>query len=462
MRTFIRFALVGAIAVSGACTTNNTTTTTATPSANAVIPASGFIGRQMRVEISGDNTTWTSAATVSFGAGVTVGTVTVASPTDLFAEITIAPTAASGLRDVKVSDGGVDATLTQAFQLDNPVTLEIQGTTAQGSIGLFTLTNHDFDNAFDTTSVANPNNPFGAPVFTNLAVNGPTGVTFTVSNVTGYTANGTILLDTNAAPGAVTIESGPTGTIVTSPAGNLAVAARSATVLALGVAGSATVAKAFDSQLFEYDAAAPGAGQALLNTIAATTTSTTAAPTVFLLPASGAWADELTSGASVSQITSAVTKYYAVTLDTSGAQGFQYGVKATALGVTIVNEVEPNNTVATAQTATVFPAMFSGATGAATLTDDTDVDFIKITVPAGKKVHVITVPGDPQCDTVVDVLNASGVVSLGGPSADTNYHEDFTSTAVPAAGTYLVKISASQAGFFSATMNHYQAVILLE
>src|SRR5438874_12208682 len=94
-----------------------------TPNANGVFPSSAFLGRKAHVEISGDNTNWTAATTVSFGASVTVDKVTVASPTDLFADITIAGTATPGMTDVVVTDGASTFTLTQAFQLKAPISI---------------------------------------------------------------------------------------------------------------------------------------------------------------------------------------------------------------------------------------------------------------------------------------------------------------------------------------------------
>src|SRR4051812_24244631 len=45
--------------------------------ASAVFPSSAFIGRKLRVEIVGDATSFKDGASVSFGDGVTVGTVAV-------------------------------------------------------------------------------------------------------------------------------------------------------------------------------------------------------------------------------------------------------------------------------------------------------------------------------------------------------------------------------------------------
>src|SRR5262245_27218158 len=90
-------------------------------SVSGVFPSSGFSGRVVRVEISGDTTEWGSNTTLDFGADVTVGTVTVASPTSLFADVTIAPTAALGPRDVNVKTGSKTLTLKSSFKVDAPI-----------------------------------------------------------------------------------------------------------------------------------------------------------------------------------------------------------------------------------------------------------------------------------------------------------------------------------------------------
>ena len=122
------------------------------PSASGVFPTAGFLGRSVRVEISGDATAWGASSKVSFGEGITVDSVTVASPTALFADITIADTAPVGLRDVVVT-GGDNVTLKQAFEIESPITITLRGSLAQGSIATVDVVNHDFDTPFDTTSI---------------------------------------------------------------------------------------------------------------------------------------------------------------------------------------------------------------------------------------------------------------------------------------------------------------------
>ena len=43
--------------------------------ASGVFPSEGFLGRTMRVQISGDNTQWNDGVSVDFGPGITVKSV---------------------------------------------------------------------------------------------------------------------------------------------------------------------------------------------------------------------------------------------------------------------------------------------------------------------------------------------------------------------------------------------------
>jgi hypothetical protein len=166
---------------------------------SGVSPQSAFLGRKARVAVSGDITEWSSAATVSFGDGVTVDSVTVNSPSALTADITISDTAAAGLRDVTVTDGGSKHTLTQAFTLESPIKVTIQGTLAQGSVALYTISNRDFDNPFDLTSISS--GPFSPPEFVNVQITAGAGVELTVGDVQPFTITGTAFLSRAVPPG---------------------------------------------------------------------------------------------------------------------------------------------------------------------------------------------------------------------------------------------------------------------
>ena len=67
-------------------------------------------------------------------------------------------------------------------------------------------------------------------------------------------------------------------------------------------------------------------------------------------------------------------------------------------------------------------------------------------------------PGDDFTDTRVEVL--AGATTLGGPSADGGYHENYLSAAITAAGPISTKIYASPD--YDPTQTHYDALIYLE
>lgn len=427
---------------------------------SGVFPSEAFIGRQVRVEISGDQSTWSNGATVNFGDGITVDQVSVASPSALFADITIAPTAAAGLHDVTVTDGGETLTLAQSFELVPPVAVKVEGTLAQGSVAFLTINNLDFLNQFDPTTDADGN-------FVNTSLVGPPGTSFQVSSVDAFSISAAMLIDVDASSGPVTVTSGA-DTQVSSPGGDMTIAPRTAMPITAGTAATGTATDAFGTQLFEFT---PGAGPALVTAVALADEPNANAQLV-ILGASGKWADGfqlfpltgffgdvLRQGfASVQQTPE---KFYAIYFDNSGLSGYTFSMLADSVTLTPANEVataHANN--ATAQQVAA-PALVNNAT----LASDTEVDVYKVPVAAGdigKSVHVVTTGAGSTADVVVEVFGgAAGTTSLGGPSDDALVDEDFTSTAIPAATTNVfVKVTPSS--FFDATLNAYLVSITFE
>ena len=428
-------------------------------SVSGVFPSSAFLGRQVRVEVSGDVTEWKQGASVNFGPGVTVQNVTVASPTALFADITVMPDAAPGLRDVTVENSGSKLVLKEAFQLESAITLKFRGTVAQGSIATFSINNHDFDTPFDDTSTGDG---FFTPLeYTNTTIDAPAGVTLSIGSITPYTITGTAFFDLDAAPGAIVVNSGLDADLVKSALGqDLPVAARTATPLVANTPASGMVGEAFASSLYEFTPATSPA----LATLAATSTSSAAAPGLALLPASGKFEDMLGYAANNTLVQLQAGKVYAVYFDNGGGSGYSFNVKANSQQLTPASEAEPNNTTAAAGIATALPFLYTNAT----LASVSDVDWIKITTTAndmGKKIRVMTTGNDPYTDTVVQVFKANGTDAFGAASADQGFHENYTSGVLGAssggAGTYWVKITASQ-DYFMDAHNTYAAAVWLE
>lgn len=108
-------------------------------------------------------------------------------------------------------------------------------------------------------------------------------------------------------------------------------------------------------------------------------------------------------------------------------------------------ELEPNDACAQAQSGTA-PVYF----GPLTLSSAADVDWFALPAGAadvGKVVHVVTEPGQTTTNTLVEVFTGScaSLTTLGGPSTNLGNHEDWKSTAIPAAGTVYVRVSYSGA-----------------
>lgn len=425
-----------------------------TASVNAVTPGRAFLERSVDIAISGNGTAWSDKTTVDFGAGVKVNKITLASPTALLANITVDVKAAVGARDITVKDAAGDSVFKGGFDVASPIVVTISGTPEQGGIVVGHAKNLDIENPFDLTT---DGNPFGA-TYTNLVVNSGAGVNGQLVGASLYGADFALLLDVDAISAAqdLNLTSGPTGdtTSFTSPAA-LTVKARSATPITAGTKVDAMVAKAFDTGLYTYTAPAAN----VLLEMSVTSTDASAAPTIFLLPKTGKFADAIGSKRAFNISSKAADQYYLVVADTSGYAGFPYTLSVKAVSYTGSTETEPNDTDNKANPLATLPAFVSGAT----LTDKTDQDWFAITITAaqiGKKIHVVTTGADAQTDTVVDVFESDGSTSLGGPSGDLDYHEDFTSDPVAKAGTYYVQVAASS--YFAAAHNGYDLFVELQ
>jgi hypothetical protein len=124
----------------------------------------------------------------------------------------------------------------------------------------------------------------------------------------------------------------------------------------------------------------------------------------------------------------------------------------------LTSETEPNDSCAAAQ-ATSLPASI----GVASLSSETDEDWHAITITAadvGKQLHIATSPGDLNTDTYIEVFSGAcaSLTSLG-TSDDADYHEDFLTDPIMAAGVYFVKVS--QTPFFPYVGSNYQLTINL-
>lgn len=416
------------------------------PSISGVEPRSVFLERTVDVTLSGYSTTWTDAAEVDFGAGINVAKKIVASSTSIIATIEITDAAALGLRDVTVTEGSSTVTYKGAFEIRAPLEIALlQGSLAQGSIFVAKVAQKDLSTPFDTTAIGD--GLFTPFTYTNFGLTLPSGIGWNINTVDLFAADFVVLADVNVAPGpvSVTANSGPMGETIPSTAKDaFSLEARAPIALTKGVPAKGFLKGGFDSFLYSFTPSAKGT----VLSFDVKASLATGSPGVIILPASGSFNDLIVYDPAP-KILSSESIYYAIVWDNTGASGYDATVTVTEEAV---DEVEPNNTCAAAQSVAALPALLKNAS----LASDKDVDWFKISATAaevGKSIHVTTTPGEPKTDTVVDVLSADCATSLGGPSDDQDYHEDFVSAPIPAGGDYYVRVSASSFGYSGALYN---------
>ncbi len=396
-----------------------------------VFPESGFVGRTTRVAVVGDGTSWGSGTTVDFGPGVTVSAVEVASPSALFVDLTIDPTATPGAVDISV-DG---QTLPAGFMLASPVEVETLLPLAQGGLSLYSISNLDLLNPFDTTV----DEETGEFVGVTVTADG-TGIDAFVADVSEFEIIIQASADLDATGGALTITSGG----LVSLLNNADVIARTPTPLTVGTPITDTLD---GSALYEVNLTSD---QLLALEVEAD--STDANLNFVLLPASGKWADT-TAGFTSSDnlLVSNGDKFYLSVLDLDLLSGYGYTVSATTAvdldGVAETPEAEPNETSAAATTGTGAVVHFT-----AVLADDVDVDFFKVTVADGQTLRVRTTAGPAGItDTEISIFNPNGTT----PTKDANGENivgfdvgvgDDVETETLTAGTYFIKIEVSFIG----------------
>jgi hypothetical protein len=420
------------------------------PAINAVIPAEGFSGRSIRVQVSGDGTEFTEAATVVFGDGITVDGVELASPSSLFVNITLAPDAALGLRDIIVTDTDATLTLPESFEVQDALVVVQDSSLSQGGIGFIRIINKD------------PANPFVG----DLTVTGGTGTEIIVSSFTGNEISATVFLDTDAAPGPIEVEDALGSSVIVGRGNDLPVQARTATPMqppGKGTGFAATATMSDLTLLFSFTATS-----ALQVGIGFNNSSASFSPTLVWLPG-GKWANARGFSDADSLIpTTAGQQMFLVLFDAEFFTGDEYDVIVAEFeplpNVVNLAEVEPNN---------VLPQAVSGAqtlfTGALATSNDDDV--LKVTLTDGQFIRVITTMG-PQdaADTEIEVFSDDGSVvgsldvddsSIEGPFDDDFIQlGEFLETASQSAGDYFVVIRSS---FFASPVNAaYEASIVVE
>jgi hypothetical protein len=187
--------------------TNGFTVTTGTPVIVSVNPAGGQQGQQsLSVALTGQFTHWVQGTTTaSFGAGITIASLTVNSATAATAVLNISASAALGARTVTLTTGSEVASLPSGFAVTagTPVVVSVNPASGQqGQQNLSVAIAGQFTNWLQGTTTAN----FGAGItVTSLAVISSTSATAKI-NIDPAAATGTrtITLTTGSEVAALT------------------------------------------------------------------------------------------------------------------------------------------------------------------------------------------------------------------------------------------------------------------
>ena len=328
-------------------------TGTGTPggtSVNGVTPGQVFLARTASISISGSGTAWSKdkLPAVDFGdPGIKVDKVEVASPTALIVSITTSNAAKVGAHTVKVDEQAY-----VGFQVASPIEVTVTGKAAQGSLVLVTVKNKDVQNPFDTSSTGD--GVFSAKQFTGIDAaildNGKPSdrVAFRVADVQPYSASfsATIDVDAKVAKSDIVIASGDpkTPTAFVAPA-TLDVAASTAKAFTGAASTNPIGAAALTSTLFETTPATDTLYT--LSIAAAAGAPTGSAPSTFLLPAPGHFADAAQGSATAPAVfvQEGTAKYFVVVEDLSGKSGYNFTLTNTGIAAgQALAEVEANNT----------------------------------------------------------------------------------------------------------------------
>jgi hypothetical protein len=437
-----------------------------TASVSGIEPLGVFTGRDYEIQISGNNTAWTSSTTVNFGAGITVNKVTAASATALVAQVTVAPDATTGARDVTIADTNMDA-FKGAFHVDSLGGAALSGgTLSQGSVVFGKLKNNDTTHPFDTTVVGD--GLFVPYSYPNVSLDGGSGFTMTASKVGSYSIDFTALIDVTAptSPVTVTITSGdpmgPASDLVSTVLPNaFSAAPRTAMPITSGMPLAVTTTMPFESAL--VGVTAPTALS--LDDITVTSTDMKATPAIYMIPASGKWADLAGSAPNANGdplifIVEPNASFSGVVFDNSGEMT-TYSVAHNAAVVAATNNETPTaDTIPTAQQVDALPYVMKMGT----VSNTNYQHVLHLTLAAGdvgKKIHAGTlVSTDPLTDTVVEIRNGADAGTSLAMSDDSAYLDDIVSPATTSAGDYWVVITAS--AYFDPMHQPYNAFIRLE
>ena len=400
----------------------------ASPGITAVEPRTVAVGIETEVAISGVGTTWSEAASVSFGDGITVTRVRAPSANALVVDIKMAANAALDTRDIVVAQGSSTLAYRNVFTVIPLVTLATSGKAARGSVATVVVTNHDPAFEFDTS--------WSGSIFTGVTATLSPGTAALVRDVKPHTVTLLVGFDTDAPLGMrdlklVSAWRRPSEVTFSFPA-VFDVVDATEQVLPVGMPMNATFAEAFESALYKFTPSSTSVE--MLASV--TTTNGKGTPMLVAVPTGGHFTTtSLAYVNSYSFTPYSLIDYRWVAIDPSGASGVSYAVSV--IQPMKSPEVEPNDSAALAQTLTP-PVIVS----LATMSSAMDFDYYKVAVgqgELGRALRMRSRQGDYSTDVKIELLAADGSTVMG--PVDLAYHEDARSPALTTAGDYYVRLS---------------------
>lgn len=416
------------------------------PSISAINPGFVAAGTTQTLYLSGFGTDWSSAATVSMGAGIQVKKVSVASPTALVVEVSVAVDAVAGPRDIAVTEGMLTAKHSGAFLVKALVEASVLGKLGRGSLAVVRVVHNDPSYAFDL-----------GPSAVNAVAGG--GVHAEVMAVSPHQVDVLVIADVGTALGPRDFElidrTRALGEKTFRFPNLLDVFDVDATDLLPGIPATGTLGLPFASKLFKYT---PPSTPSVSYVLSISSMAPGALPRFITVPSSGLAHAFLGPYESILVRQDPSDPLYVIAFDLNGTVGADYVLDLK----TAPGEVEPNDS---ALQASLIATPFNSTT----LVDGQfsslgDVDYFKVAVgptDVGKRLRVVSRAGDASVDTMIDVQNPEEM-SQGGPSLDNAIYDQFTSTPLPTPGMYFVKVYYSpQVGLYDVNKSHYQLVVSL-
>ncbi len=434
----------------------------AMPPANisGIIPATGYLAREMTLTISGTGTTWSASTSIDFGnTDIKVKSIIAPSPTALEVTIDIAANAMTGPRNVTVKDNTSGETqYLGGFDVEPPITMTALGNMQQGSIALLDFVVKDLTTPLDTSTSTDA---AGNTTYPNLNMNLPAGVSLQgIQRASDFQLQALISIDVNtstAKSADLDLVSGPPGDAAVDvhfplPAA-IGVGPRSATTLKSGTAAMGNITTAFDSDLYTF---APGTSALTILDFDAASMVTGAGPAFALLPKSGQFAGLLAFTNAFTMLSSSTDPYYAIYWDNTGTTGaYTMTATATAPGATAPT-TSSDGTKAGAVVATKLPFVLTNGM----FTGYSSMDWVQVTTGAsdGGKTLVAQTVGDQFTDTSLTIYDATGTNVLA--QNDTGGLVTTSLPKIKASTVYYVVFAPGF--FFSPTDNTYDGVIRIQ